>query len=307
MRTVLLTGGTGLIGSALSTFLSEEGFRIIVLTRRSAPFPGQKPYQYAHWDPVKGELDEQALLEADYIIHLAGTHLGAGRWSEARKRDIKASRVLSTRLIAERLSRLPHKVQAFISASAIGYYESHSATLLTEEEPAGDDFLGHVCQAWESEALQIGALGIRVVILRTGLVLDDPRGLLARLAGPMRFGLAVIPGNGEQWLSWIHHKDLIRLYGCAMESPAMRGVFNAVSPFPVTMQQTVGELARLMKGHFYVPVYVPAFLWKGIWGEKGTEVLKSRKISAAKLLQTGFEFSFPTLGSALKEIYGRRR
>lgn len=307
MRTVLLTGGTGLIGSALSTFLSEEGFRIIVLTRRPAPRQIPKLYEYAHWDPMKGEVDEQALLAADYIIHLAGANIASGRWTETRRREIKQSRALSARLIGERLSRLPHKVQAFISASATGYYESDPGMLITEDAPAAGDFLGEVCQAWEQEARQISTLGIRVVILRTGVVLDDPRGLLARLAGPLRFGLAVIPGNGEQWLSWIHRKDLIRLYACAMETPGMQGIFNAVSPFPVTMQQMVGELARLMKGHFYVPVYAPAFLWKTVWGEKGAEVLKSRKVSAAKLLQTGFEFSFPTLGSALKAIYGKHR
>jgi uncharacterized protein (TIGR01777 family) len=303
--TVLITGGRGLIGSALSHFLKKEGYRLIILTRNRTPPPAESGIAYASWDPARGEINTDALRHTDYIIHLAGASVGSGRWTAEKKKEIYDSRIQGTRLLLDSLSRVPHQVKAFIATSATGYYGHCPDKLLTEKDKAATDFLGRVCASWEMEIQKIESVVARVVILRTGIVLNNSAGLLPALVRLLRFGIAAIPGNGEQWLSWIHLNDLVRLYAMSLADSGLYGIYNAVSPFPVTLQQLINELARIIKGRFYIPVFVPPFIVKFSMGEKGMEILKSCKVSAEKLMQTGFEFSYPTIGGALERLYGR--
>lgn len=306
MLHVLITGGTGLIGSALCDFLLDEGYGVGVLTRDPGKLAAHAKLRPYHWDPARGIVDERALREADLIVHLAGDPVAGGRWTEEKKRSLVASRVDTIRLLRERLDKVPHRLQALVSASGVSYYGERGDALLGEAEPAGAGFLAGLCQDWEREALAFGERGIRVAVLRTGLVMAPGAPALAPLAKALRFGLAPVPGTGETWLSWIHLRDLVRLYGCALSEPDFTGPFNAVSPFPVKTRQLTDALARVLKGGFAVPVYFPSLLIRAFGGEKATEMLKSTRVSAAKVLDRGFEFSFPTLGGALEEVCGRR-
>lgn len=307
MQTILITGGTGLVGSALGTFLLEAGYRIMILSRDKRMDPAGEGVTHAFWDPLKNEIDDAAVLEADCIIHLAGENVGSGRWSRKKKQAIADSRVKGTRVIYNALSRLPHHVKTFVSASGTSYYGDQHGQFMVESDRPGRDFLAQVCGSWEREADQISNLGVRVVVLRTGLVLCRETGLLPALSGPLRFGIAPIPGNGDAWLSWIHLKDLVRIYGLSVSNQKMSGVYNAVSPFPVSLGQLVTDFARIAKGRFYIPLYVPAFFLKTFLGDKGQEILKSSRVSAEKLMRTGFEFSFPTIGNALEDLYNDRK
>lgn len=305
MRTVLITGGTGLVGSALTEFLLQEGCRVIVCSRKPAPPCTRPRLVYASWDPAVGVVDESALLEADCIIHLAGESLLTGRWTPEKKEAISVSRVQGARLLLERLAGRPHHVQALISASGISIYGDHGDRVVTESDRPARGFLAEVCVAWEREAFRFREEGIRVAVLRTPPVLTTASPLLAPLRTLLRFGIAAVPGSGETWLSWIHLRDLVRVYADAVSDPGFSGVFNAVSPFPVTTGQLSQALARVIKGRFTVPVYIPRVVLRTLAGEKGAALLHSTRASAVRLLRTGFEFSYPTVGGALEDIYGR--
>ncbi|TAN18425.1 MAG: TIGR01777 family protein [Chitinophagaceae bacterium] len=306
MQTVLITGGTGMIGSALALFLQEEGYRIIVLTRKTGNFERKDGIRYAKWDPRNNEMDMEALGEADHIVHLAGANIGRGKWTREKKKEIRDSRITGTRFLMELLSRFPNKVISFISASATGYYRPNEDLFLKEMDAASGDFLGEVCASWEAEAQRMATLGKRVVILRTGIVLSATGGMLPALVQPLKLGIAAVPGTGQQWISWIHIRDLVRLYATAVNNIHLNGIINAVTPFPVTQLQLVTHLAHVIKGKYYLPFYCPAFFLRLFMGEKGAELLKSSKVSAEKLLQTGFEFSFPTVEGAMEDLYGRK-
>lgn len=306
METVLITGGTGMVGSALTSFLKEEGYKIIILTRKKEKLLKNDEVTYGWWNPESNEIDFSVLDEADHIIHLAGANIGRGKWTKERKREIRDSRISGTRFLTEQLSRYSNKVVSFISASGTGYYRQNGEFLSTEKSPAAGDFLGEVCESWEAEAQRIAVLGKRVVILRTGIVLSSEGGMLPALIRPLKYGIATIPGNGQQWISWIHIRDLVRLYATAIMNKNFNGVINAVSPFPATQFQLVTALAHIVKGRNYLSFYAPASLIRLFMGERGLELLKSNKVSAEKLLQTGFEFSFPTIGSALEDLYSKK-
>lgn len=305
MRTVLITGGTGLIGSAVSDFLLREGYRVIVLSRKANPAMVAPGTEYAHWDPAHGLLDDHVLLQADWIVHLAGESLATGRWTPEKKEAMMSSRVSGTRLLRQSLARQRHHVKALICASGTSYYGDAGDRLLTETDGAGNGLLAGICVRWEEEASRIRQQGIRVAILRTPPVLAAQSPLLKPLRAFLRLGVAAVPGNGEAWMSWVHLRDIVRIYAQAISEPAFSGTFNAASPFPVTLGQLSTALARVIKGGFTVPVYLPALMIRTVAGEKGSELLKSTRVSAAKLLKTGFEFSFPTIGSALEDLYGK--
>jgi uncharacterized protein (TIGR01777 family) len=307
MQTVLITGGTGLIGSALCRYLRGAGYRIIILTRRK-PAPTADPgLTYTSWNPGLDRMDAGMLRGVDYIIHLAGASIMKGRWSEKRKNEILESRVAGTRLLSEKLRNTPHHVKAFISASATGYYGDRPHELCTEETGKGNGFLSEVCDLWEAEAWKIARPGIRVVMLRTGIVLNRTEGLLPALARPLTAGVTAIAGNGSQWISWIHLQDIVRIYGAALEDESMRGVFNAVSPFPVTQGRLATDLARTIRRNFAVRLHAPPAMIGFLMGQRGLESLKSCKASAEKLLDTGFEFSYPAVSGALEALYGLER
>lgn len=309
METVMITGGTGMIGKALTEALIERGYRVIVLTRRPQDKLTEKKenLQYADWDVEKQFLDKEAIKQADHIIHLAGASLAAKRWTKKWKREIVNSRVNSSRLIAETLQSVPNKIKTVICASAIGWYgddaEKETAeTGFVETDPPADNFLGHTCRQWEAAIEPVSYSGKRLVKFRIGLVLSKDGGALPEFLKPLRFGLAPVIGSGKQIISWIHIDDLIRLFLFALENEAMDGSYNAVAPQPVSNKDFILMLGNKIRGRFFIPVYVPAFVLQLLVGEMSIEILKSASVSAEKILNTGFIFQYADFESSLQQL-----
>lgn len=315
METVLITGGTGLIGQALTEALLRKNYRLIILTRKALAWPNQSPLlQIAKWDVNKQQIDKNAIGQADYIIHLAGASLSEKRWTKKRKQEIIDSRVKSSELLVQSLKEIPNRVKAVISASAIGYYgeirpdmktDSREQKKFVETDPPAPDFIGETCRRWEHSIQPVTELGKRLVILRIGMVLSRQGGIIAEFLKLLRLGIAPVLGNGRQLMSWIHIDDLVQMILFVMENEFLSGSYNAVAPAIVTQKKFSCLLAKELRGKFYVPVYVPAFLLKLLRGDMSREVLKSLAVSADKIQQAGFFFRYPDAASAIKQIFSK--
>jgi uncharacterized protein (TIGR01777 family) len=300
MATVLITGGTGLIGKALSKELLKKKYEVIILTRSPGKHRAVAGITYASWNIQEKKIDATAMAKADFIIHLAGAGVGDKRWTVKRKNELVESRTLSSALIVAALKENANHVKAVISASAIGWYGAGTRERPFEEtDPPATDFLGTTCKEWEASIGPVTSLGKRLVILRTGIVLSKEGGVLDEFKKPLRFGLATILGNGKQVMSWIHIEDLVRLYIFSIENERLKGVYNAVAPHPVTNKKLVYQLARHMKGTFFVTIYVPSVILKIILGEMSIEVLKSATVSCKKIKIEGFSFLNPSIIAAI--------
>ena len=304
MQTVLITGGTGLVGKALTKHLAGKGYRIVILTREPANKQNNQSVSYAAWDIKKQTIDVEAVKSADFIIHLAGAGVVAHKWTAAYKKEIVESRTLSSKLLIDTLKSNTHKVKAIVSASAIGWYGADKETghSFIESDKAADDFLGQTCLLWEQSIEPAAAAGIRVCKLRTGIVLDNNGGALAEFKKPVRFGIAGILAGGKQIVSWIHIDDLCRMYSHAIENDGVIGSYNAVAPRPVSNKELTLQLAKSIRGSFFVPMHVPGFVLKLMMGDRSKEVLKSTTVSCAKIKETGFTFLYPSLEAALEEL-----
>jgi len=316
MSTILITGGTGLIGTALSQMLISKGHSVILLSRGSATAapngihsPDADKLSITHWDPYKNIIDGDAIRSADFIVHLAGAGVADKRWTAQRKKEIVESRTLSSALLVKALKEIPNKVQAVISASGIGWYGPDPAIPnprpFVETDPVDEDFLGETCRLWEESIRPVEALGKRLVILRTGLVLSNEGGALTEFKKPVKLGVAAILGSGRQVMSWIHIEDQCRLFLHAIEDASWSGVYNAVAPQPVNNRALTLELARRMKGRYFVPVYIPSLFLKIAVGGLSIEVLKSATVSDEKVHKGGFQFLYPSIQSALDNLTGR--
>jgi uncharacterized protein len=305
MHTVLITGGTGLVGGALSRLLLGKGYKVIILSRSKAESNAksitQSNLSFAHWDIKKQEIDIAALQAADYIIHLAGAGVMDKKWTAAYKKEIVSSRAESAKLIVNSLKNNTNKVKAVISASAIGWYNT-GENVHTEEEPADDSFLGETCKLWEESMEPVTQLNKRLVKLRIGIVLSKDGGALKEFMNPLRFGIAAILGNGKQIISWIHIDDLCNLFLFAIENEQLNGVYNAVAPKPVNNKTLTITLAKKMKGKFYLPVHVPTFILQLMLGGRSIEILKSSAVSCKKIQDAGFDFQFKTIEAALENV-----
>lgn len=300
MKTVLLTGGTGLIGYDMSRLLREKGYRVILLSRSMT---GKRTLPVYCWDPSRDRVDEEALVKADYIVHLAGENIGSRRWTSRRKEEIRNSRIQTTRLLFGKIRKLGARPEAFISASAIGYYGARTTdTVMTENDPPAEDFLGQLCREWEEAASAFPSLGIRTVMIRTGLALSARGGILKKLAFPARLGLGASLGSGKQFLPWIHIHDLSRIYLHAMESPEMSGAYNAVAPEVVSQREFLRALARRLKRPLWLPG-IPAPLVRLALGEMSAMLLEGSMVSSEKLLATGFRFEYPELDEAVDDLF----
>ena len=304
MATVLITGGTGLIGQALTKELIAKGYEVIILSRKPGKEEKRDRLSYAQWDIEKQSIDGKAIQKADYIVHLAGANVAQGRWTDKRKKEILESRTKSSGLIVKALSENQNKVKAVISASAIGFYGPDlvvpNPKPFVETDPADNSFLGRSCEQWEAAIEPVINLGKRLVKFRTGIVLSNNGGAYAEFKKPLNFGVASVLGTGKQIVSWIHIIDIVGLYLFAIENEKINGVYNAVTPNPVTNQKLIEAMAREKK--IAIPVKVPTFALKIALGEMSIEVLKSATVSSKKIEDAGYQFMFPGIEAAVGNL-----
>lgn len=297
---ILITGGSGLIGTRLTEMLLDLGYEVAHLSRNCSKFAKYKTFR---WNPAAKTMDPAALHSADYIVNLAGASVANGKWTDKRKQEILDSRVHSIQTLLEYLPKTPNSVKAFISASAIGIYGNSGDRLVAEESNyAENDFLAEVCQQWEKAAWQANDLNLRTVIFRIGIVLSPAGGALPQMAKPIKFMAGAPLGSGKQYMSWIHLDDLCRLFIATIEEPKFEAVYNAVAPHAVTNE----EFTRTLAGVLHKPLTglkVPAFGLKLLMGEMSGIVLGGSRVSANKVLQTGFTFEYNYLDEALESIY----
>lgn len=299
---VVVTGGTGFIGRALVALLLAKDAEVAVLSRSVA---GRVPAgaQGVVWG---GEADtgwRKVLEGADAVVHLAGESIAARRWSPEQKKRIRDSRVLGTRALVDALAQCRHRPRVLVSSSAVGYYGPRGDEEVDEADGPGRDFLSGVCVAWEQEAARAEKLGIRVVFLRNGLVLEKDGGALPRMLLPFRFFVGGPVGSGRQWMSWIHREDVVRLIHFVMERDEVEGPVNAVVPNPVTNRRFSRILGRVMGRPALFPV--PAPVLRLAFGEMAEALLLTgQRVIPVRALEAGFRFQYPELEPALRAVLG---
>lgn len=304
MQTVLITGGTGMVGQSLTDTLVQHGYEVIILTR-SPKMSSRLHVSFAKWDIDQNYIDPKALEAAHIIVHLAGESVATKRWTEKRKKEILDSRVKSGLLLSHALKTMKHQVHTFIGASAIGWYGPDNLQSLKdgfiETDSVDHSYLGETCKAWEDSVASIAALGIRQVTLRIGIVLNKRGGALLEFIKPARLAVAAILGNGKQMVSWIHHQDLSAMILFVLSNKSVTGIFNAVAPEPISNEKLTIQIATLYHP-WHIKLHVPAWVLKILLGEMSIEVLKSAKVSSKKIQEQGFEFKYPTISSALQQL-----
>lgn len=309
METLLITGGTGMIGKALCAHFIREGYQVIVLTRnKTLQSKGEGAVSYAYWDPSIGYIDAQAVMRADHVINLAGAGVADKRWSEKRKKEIAESRKLAGKAIVQSLQENANRVRTVVQASAIGWYGPDPVPMVhpfTEDQPSDPSFLGVTCKQWEESIASVEAIQKRLVIFRIGIVLSRSGGAMKEFLRPLMMGVAPILGKGDQMISWIHIEDLCRMIHYALRNEQMKGIYNAVAPHPESNAAFMHLLAAVRNGSWYMAMQIPSAVLKMIMGEMSVEVLKSATVSAEKIRSAGFVFSFPSLRDALRNLLGR--
>jgi len=300
-KKVLITGGTGLVGTALTTLLVEKGYSVTILTRDENRTSLNSNITYSYWDINKGIINQELLLSANYIVHLAGAGIADKPWSAKRKKAILDSRVAPIKLIYNHLKDNAYQLNAFISASGVGYYGAITTnTIFDETARAANDFLGKTCLQWEQAVDELTDLPIRTVKLRTGIVLAKDGGALPKMMQPFKFGFGAALGTGKQIMPWIHIDDLARLYCAAIENDNFNGAYNAIAG-NVNNKDFSKTLSKCMKKPFWLP-NVPRFMLKLFLGEMAVILLEGSAVNNQKILQTGFQFQFTDLEDGLNGL-----
>ncbi len=299
MKNVLITGGTGLIGQHLTKSLIHNGYEVSILSRTRRISNEVTSYT---WDIDKGEIDVDAIKSADYIVHLSGESIGDNRWTEKRKASILSSRIKSANLLFHYVKMYNPNLTAFISSSAIGYYGAVTTDKIFKEDDApASDFLGRICSQWEQVADQFSKAGIRTVKVRSAVVLTPQNGPLSKMVTPTKMGIGSGLGNGKQYLPWVHIDDLCGVFIKSIEDQKMEGAYNAVSPHHVTNTDFNRTLAQVLDKPFWMP-NVPTVVLKLMFGQMSQIFLNGSRISADKIQKAGFQFTYPNLEPALKNL-----
>jgi hypothetical protein len=300
---IVVAGGTGFIGSALCHSLVGQGHRVSILTRgvRQSAREANAQINWVLWNGRDQGPWEQVLEGADAVINLAGAPIAEARWTDARKQLLTDSRVLTTRLLVRAMSQRSSKPATLINASGIGFYGASDDRRLDEGATRGQGFLADLCLAWEAEALRAAEFGARVVLLRTGMVLEQDGGALPKMLLPFQFfaGGPIMPGS--QWVSWIHRQDHIGLIQWSLHTPTVSGPINAVAPEPVTMKTFCEVLGRVLHRPSWLPV--PSFALKLLLGELGTLMTTGQRVIPTKAITAGYRFHYPTLEPALRAVF----
>jgi hypothetical protein len=293
----LITGSSGLVGSALVSSLRQEKHEVVRLVRRA----GKHPEPELVWEPEHGSLNPDDLESFDVVVNLAGENISEGRWNAEKKRRIYDSRVKGTTLLCETLARLKTPPRVLVSASAMGYYGDRGKQVLDEESSMGTGFLAEVCRDWEAATLPAVDKGIRVVNLRIGLVLTPEGGALKTMLTPFKLGLGGVVGSGEQYMSWITRDDLVRAIQFCVQHTSLNGPVNGLGPQPVTNIAFTRALGKALHRPTVMPL--PAFMVKTLMGEMGEALLLgSTRVLPQRLLDEGFEFDQPELNGALSTL-----
>jgi hypothetical protein len=296
---VLITGATGLIGSHLSKAFQNEGHTVHYLTTRKSAILSEEKYKGFHWNPSKNELDAAALEGVSVIIHLAGATVSK-RWTREYKEKIIDSRLKSAHLLYSFLKNNPHEVGHFISASGVGLYPSNDEIHSEDTSQTDDGFLAEVVVAWEASAEKFRDLGIKVSIVRTGIVLSTEGGALKEMMAPIQKGVGAPLGKGTQWQSWIHIDDMVQLY-LEITLNGWDGIYNAVAPNPVTNKELTHQIAKALGKRIWLP-NVPSFVLRLLLGEMADIVLDGQRVSSKKIESVGFSFQYPQLDGALQDL-----
>ncbi len=297
---IFITGGTGLIGTALITSLLKKGHQVVVHTRNVEKASGK----FGNDVSYSSSLDVSDSLDGyDAVINLAGESIAGGRWTEKRKDALSNSRLRMTQKLAALIKNSQNPPKVFISGSAIGYYGAQGDNVITEESGFHDEFTHRLCKQWEAYAMEAQRSDTRVCILRTGIVLSSQGGMLSKMAPPFKMGLGSVLGKGNQYISWIHIDDMVRAIIFLLENTEVQGVFNMTSPNPVTNKEFSYALARSLNRPCFFKI--PALLISAAMGEASTLLLDGQRAIPKRLEEIGYTFSFPNIDEALKNIFAK--
>lgn len=302
MEQVLISGGSGLVGSNLTHRLQNSGYQVHILTRGSSG--SNNGITYHHWNPADGTLEQKVIEQADHIINLAGANLGAKRWNRAYKHLIHQSRVASTRLLASGIQQASNPPKSFVSASAINYYGIQRNELLNECSEPGSHFLSKVCADWEQEANQVDNGFTRVVIPRISTVFAPEEGAFPQMKAPVKWGAGAPLGSGKQCTPWIHIDDLTRMIHCLMENEQTFGAYNAAAPDSTPNETLMKIIARELHKPFFLP-NVPFLVLKFMIGPFAEVLMTDLKLDISRIQDSGFKFSFGDIQSAVSDLVNR--
>jgi uncharacterized protein len=296
---VLISGATGLVGTALGEALREDGHAVGHLAR-----PGGTPRAGdMRWDPATGIVDVAAMEGADAVVCLSGAGIGDGRWTPERKKVLRSSRVDSTRVLVESLGQMKRKPRLFVGASAIGYYGDRGDEILTESSMAGNDFLALLARDWEAEAMRAESIGIRTVIIRFGMILSAKGGALPRMLTPFKLGAGGRLGSGKQWMSWVALEDVVGIIRAAIANDEIKGPVNVVAPDPVQNAEFTRALARALHRPAIFPA--PALALRLALGEMADGLLlSSQRVRPARMMAVGYDYRMKDLDATLRKILG---